>query len=767
MSNQSVYIMKFIQLKSGFRWVSAVLCIAISPIISQGQSAPNRIRILNQDSNSEISGVVFKYSQQNGVSDSNGEISIRYEAGQSLFLSHISYGQWSLSDREVIEAIKNEAIYKDEVVVNLLPVTILAVRSKSNEIKSLTIGQHDGLLHDAGQFLSQLPEFSGIRKSANYGFDPVLRGFKYDQLNVVVDGAQSSYAACPNRMDPAVSQITLNMMDQVEILKGPYSLRYGNAFGGVINFTSLPFIFTEKSNINGRISGGYENNGNIYRSEGMLTLSEKVINLKLFGSFAQGDDYRDATGTTIPADFLRGSFGTKLGVKLGEKQIMIASVTRNFARDTEFPSLAMDLITDDTWLLNAQHELKLNGDRLKSWNTIVYASLVDHLMDNSLRIIVPRTMNVETPATTQTYGGRTEGLFKFGTRKLYLGADFKQSLAQGNRQREMLTGPMAGKIVIDKVWQDSRVSNGGLFSEFQLPMGKSTLFLSGRIDVNQAMANDLSTEFIKIYPKTNVSRINPGISAGLIHNFGKAWSGSLWLGRVQRSGSISERYINYLTIGLDPYEVVGNPQIEPEINNQIDLVLGYKILNTTLNLTLFGAYLQNYISAVINPALTPRLATSPGVRQITNIAEGIKTGFEFSWSQKLAAGLQHQLAIAYTYGQDLVIDEPLPEIAPLDFRYTLSGIYFKNRFRPEVQLRHVLKQNRISRVFGEQVSPNFTLVDVNMKYKISQVFYWSIGVNNLFNTAYYEHLNRSIPGTAKRPIYSSGQNFFSTLTVNF
>jgi len=759
--------MRLILLKSGISWFIVVLFSVIFSIASQAQPSTKMIKILDQESKLPVSGVVFSYEHQKGISDSNGEIAIQYEAGESLFLSHTSYGQWSLSDNEVQAAIKAGLVYKEAVVIGLLPVTILAVRQNAEEMKFLPIGQHDGLQHDAGQFLNQLPEFSGIRKSGSYGFDPVLRGFKYDQLNIVIDGAQSTYAACPNRMDPAVSQVALNMMEQVEILKGPYSLRYGNAFGGVINFTSLPTVFSEKSSFNGRLSGSYEGNGNILRTEGMVSWSEKVINLKLFGSYTQGDDYTDGAGNTIPADFLRGSLGTNLGVKLGSKQVLNLSATRNFARDTEFPSLGMDLITDDTWLLNARHELFLNGKNFKSLNTTVYTSLVDHLMDNSLRIIVPRTMNMATPATTQTYGARTEGQMQFGKRILYVGADFKQSMAQGNRQREMLTGPMAGKILIDKVWQEGVVSNTGLFTEYQLPVANSTLFLSGRLDVNQANANDLSAEYIKLYPETNVTQINPGLSVGLVHNFGKAYSIGLWLGRVQRSGSISERYINYLTIGLDPYEVLGNPQLKPEVNNQMDLVLGYKTLNTNLNLTLFGAYLQNYISAEINPALTPRLATSPGVRQVTNITEGIKTGFEFSWRQKLMAGLQHQLAIAYTYAQNLVIDEPLPEIAPLDFRYTISGVYLKGRLRPEVQLRHVQEQNRISKVFGEQPSPAFTLVDANVKYKITRILSFSAGVNNLFDAAYYEHLSRSIPGITKRPIFAPGRNFFSSLTINF
>jgi len=38
--------------------------------------------------------------------------------------------------------------------------------------------------------------------------EPILRGFKYDQLNVQFDGGVHSANACPNRMDPAIAQIS-------------------------------------------------------------------------------------------------------------------------------------------------------------------------------------------------------------------------------------------------------------------------------------------------------------------------------------------------------------------------------------------------------------------------------------------------------------------------------------------------------------------------------------------------------------------------------
>ncbi len=58
-----------------------------------------------------------------------------------------------------------------------------------------------------------------------------------------------------------------------------------------------------------------------------------------------------------------------------------------------------------------------------------------------------------------------------------------------------------------------------------------------------------------------------------------------------------------------------------------------------------------------------------------------KTGFEVTWSQKLFVGLQHQFNMAYTYAQDFELAEPLPEIAPLDLRYHLTGIYLKKQLR--------------------------------------------------------------------------------------
>jgi iron complex outermembrane receptor protein len=132
------------------------------------------------------------------------------------------------------------------------------------------------------------------------------------------------------------------------------------------------------------------------------------------GSWSQGDDYKAGNGTLVQSDFLRASFGSDLAIKLTENQFVRFTVNRNIGRNTDFPALPMDLIKDDTWLFSAEHSLILPQQKLNSWKTLVYATHVDHLMDNSLKQLNPRTMNAKSPTQTLNYGGRTETTWNLG-----------------------------------------------------------------------------------------------------------------------------------------------------------------------------------------------------------------------------------------------------------------------------------------------------------------------------------------------------------------
>ncbi|MCH8524850.1 MAG: TonB-dependent receptor, partial [Balneolales bacterium] len=114
----------------------------------------------------------------------------------------------------------------------------------------------------------------------------------------------------------------------------------------------------------------------------------------------------------------------------------------------------------------------------------------------------------------------------------------------------------------------------------------------------------------------------------------------------------------------------------------------------------------------------------------------------------------------------------LPEIAPLDLRYRVGLILWDGRVHPELSVRHVRAQDRVSESFGELPSDAFTRLDVSVGMSPAGArSAWSslrivAGVQNLLDTAYYEHLSRNIAGTGQ-PIYEPGRNVYITVGYSF
>lgn len=725
-----------------------------------------QIRLLDKENALSIVGATFEYGNQNGISDENGNFNFSYVKGTLMAFSHLNYGKWSLGNDEVLNMITEQVLYRQANTINLYPITVIALRPNEKPLENVKLKYQDQLVHDGAAVLNQNPAINSIRKGGNYGFDPVFRGFKYDQLNIVLNGAQSATAACPNRMDPPTSQMAPNMLDRIEVLKGPHSLRFGTGFGATINFVPSKLRFTEKNDIYGRLSNGYEGNGSMFRGEGKLGFSGENHDIAIFSSWSQGNDYTAGNGQLIGGDFTRGSFGTNLGYKLSDNQQLRASVIYNVARDADFPALPMDLRDDDTWLLNMRHDITFDKSYLSSWNTTVFASFVDHLMDNLLKPLDPRMLNASTNATTYNYGARTEGIWNFEKTNLFAGADFRREGAEGIRRREFLMGPNAGQTFEDNAWQNGFIAKGSLFAEYHFKIHTTQIVFSTRLELNSADINDPTQEFTDANEDTQVTQFNTSASIGATRNLDAATSVGLWLGRAQRSAGLTERFINYFPVGQDPFELLGNPQLKPEINNQIDFTFQWQKTNTRLNVDIFAGYLQDFISSFIDSDLAPRLPMSPGVRRFVNIEDAFKTGFELNWTQQLFLGIQQQVGIAYTYAQDLERDQPLPEIAPLDFRYSLVGNFVEGKLQPEIVFRHVLEQSRISPEFGETQTPSFSLLDVKLGYQITKAARVNVGVNNIFDENYYEHLNRSVRGTGE-PIFAPGLNAFASVNYVF
>lgn len=188
-------------LQASARMFLALAILYLSNTFSLAQQS-STIQFLDQQSKEPIIGLSYRYGFQRGISDENGTITLLQDSESWLLLSHISYGTWNLDPLQVSQAIQSKQLFREESLHGLQPFSVISLKMSEEKDKKIVLSDQERLHHDAGAILALNPVVAGIRKGGSFAFDPVMRGFKYDQLNVVINGMQSANAACPNRMDP-------------------------------------------------------------------------------------------------------------------------------------------------------------------------------------------------------------------------------------------------------------------------------------------------------------------------------------------------------------------------------------------------------------------------------------------------------------------------------------------------------------------------------------------------------------------------------------
>jgi iron complex outermembrane receptor protein len=746
---------------------NACICICMLLIfnIQAFSQETKTIQITDASTSLPIFGVGYSYADVQGISDTNGIINIQLNDEHSLYLSHISFGQKEISHRQIEASVETITIDWQPLSQQIYPVEIVAMHKGNASTENYQFTFDDKLAHDAAMVLDEMPSISSIKKGAVYGFDPVIRGFKFDQVNIVLNGTQCATAACPNRMDPPTSQMTPNMIQKIEVVKGPHALRYGNSLGATINFVPEQLSFSSNKPISARASAMYESNGNIFRTEASIGYHSKRLVWKLYSAYSESDDYTAGNDSVIAAKAMRYSFGSSMGIKLNEKNTLELSATRNEAKDVEFPALMMDLRKDVTWMLNAKHAAVYRDRRISKWETSVYSSMVDHLMDNLLKDLNPRMVNAKTPAKTQTFGGRSELTWRFLNSTLYTGIDYRNERAEGTREREFLMGMNAGNTLFDNAWQKSNISRSALFGEYVYFAKTMHFKFAGRLELNESQSLESEEQFEALYDDLSHTQLNPSVSIGAVYPVKEKITLSLWLARAQRSASLTERYINYFTVGQDPYEMLGNPELEPETNYEADIVANFKNDKSNISVSYFTSYLNNFIGSEIDTSLNVRIPSNPGVRQYKNLKAVFKTGGEVDWQLLLFENLQQQVSLSYTFAQDMELEEPLAEVAPLEAAYRLKAFYFNNKLVPEIDVQYAARQERISEAYGETKTPDFAVLNMKVSYSLSETIHFSGGIKNVLNTNYYQHLSRSVRASNAYPIYEPGRSIYLVISI--
>ncbi|MGB3962593.1 MAG: TonB-dependent receptor plug domain-containing protein, partial [Sulfurimonas sp.] len=186
----------------------------------------------------------------------------------------------------------------------IIPLSFIALASLyANEAKLAPISvestvltevsQNAKLSADLAQALSTSVPSIDMSRRSGIANDIFIRGQKRDNISIEVDGTKIC-GACPNRMDPPVSHILANQIDEIEVIEGPYDVEtFGTMSGGLKITTKKP-----TKELHGELNlaaGSWD-----YRKLGFTASGgNDLVRVLVSASQETSDQYRDGDGNTL------------------------------------------------------------------------------------------------------------------------------------------------------------------------------------------------------------------------------------------------------------------------------------------------------------------------------------------------------------------------------------------------------------------------------------------------------------------------------------
>jgi iron complex outermembrane receptor protein len=595
-----------------------------------------------------------------------------------------------------------------------------------------------------------------VGRMGGHGLEPRIRGLGEANLNVQVDGAYV-HGGCPNRMDPPSSFASPNSFDEVTVIKGVQTMRFGpgGTAGTVIyqrNVPELPESRTWRTEVAASY-GSWHQQPELGVDAGW---ARGGVFLRAQGGVRSFDSYEDGSGETVRSAFdsehlnLMAGFGK---ATTGQIELGLEAVRTD---DALFAGAGMDSPEDsnDTYRLKFHRAERLVG--LTNYKVDLYYSGVDHLMDNySLRpLTAPMAMRV--PSTSDTFGGTASADLVVSTNLvLTIGLDYQENLREALR----FAGPNPDSVEVlqSVMWPDASLAQGGLFVEGQqLLGGKSRLVFGGRLDRFSARADkaDLKPAGMNRSPN-QLYEYYYGLQAG-------DWSASELSGlfryerhvaqkltfftgmsRSTRAADTTERYLGSNNMAA-PNRWVGNPQLEPAKHHQLDLGLASRDESSSWSVTAFLDDVNDFI-------LRDRAHGQEGILRDDNATiyrnvEARLIGLEVEASYRPGERLGISGVASGVRGENRMDDRPIAQIPPLQGWVQID--YGPERWGVQGLLRWAASQTRVDddpltgsgQDFGE--TPGYGVLDISTRYRILRSLDLIAGVDNVFDRTYANHLNR-------------------------
>ncbi len=597
--------------------------------------------------------------------------------------------------------------------------------------------------HDGADYLKTIPGFSVIRKGGTDG-DPVLRGMAGSRLNILLDG-EGIHGGCGNRMDPPTAYVFPESYDRVTVLKGPQTVAYGpgNSAGTVLferdikrfaepgwKFTgSLMFGSFGRNDQVADLRGG---NSTVY-AQGVATRSD-------------ADDYKDGDGRSVHSKFTRWSRSAAIGLTPDDDTRIELSAIRSDGK-AAYADRTMDGTKFDRENLGLKFEKRKISALVEKIEANVYYNYVDHVMDNySLRTKSAAMFMVSNP-DRETVGGRFAlTLRPAQALKLTLGADYQDN-KHTLRATSAMTRAAAETYTSLARTEDANFRQIGLFGEGTYALGDRDRVLAGlRADRWQAQDKRATLTITGVGTVANPTanqRRDETLSSGFAR-----WERDLTEASTLYAGlGRTERFPDYWELISATKESATSRSAfgtAPEKTTQLDIGAIHNAGPWSLSASGFANEIDDFILVQSNFAkLDPGARTPTIVRNIDARTWGGELGAAYA----LALDWKLDGSLAYVRGRNRSDGTPLAQLPPLEGR--LGATWDNGSWSVGSLLRLVAEQGRFDlnkgNIAGQDLgrTPGFAVFSVNGSYRPKKGVLFAVGIDNLFDRNYAEHISRS------------------------
>jgi len=584
--------------------------------------------------------------------------------------------------------------------------------------------------NDGASLLQVIPGFSVVRKGG-IGGDAVFRGLAGSRLNFILDGMEF-LGGCGLRLDPPTAYIFPETYDSAKLIKGPQTVRYGNG-----NSAGVVLFDRSAKKVNGLRAESAVTAGSWGRKD-LLAVMEYGSGLMSFeGDFSHGesDDYKDGNGDEVHSAYERDSgsmvFGLQAADDFNVEFDVIVSEAESSNSDRNVDGSLFDRTSFGVLLEKGGDSSKLS---LRA-----YTTAIDHIMDNfNRRTTTNCGSGTDNRCVLMNVARQTDGM-RIGlalhvgeSAAVNIGADAKQDR---HTSRNFMNKSRAVASAFDSAARikDFESEMVGAFLEVDLTVSENAHVISGvRTDYwnSSRFQNVGNTNTQSLFLGDDDQSLVSGFMRLEITDPNRIVNGYVGYG-------ISERPMDYWEAttfnGITAGDVVN---IQPERNHQFDVGINISSENFSSNVSLFFSDIDDYM-------LTVDAATD----SVTNV-QVERWGGEIDMRYDVSSYSSLFGSVSYVSADNETDNTPLAQTPPLELQLGLD--HSVNEWSFGFLARYVDTQTRIDAGKGTVVgfdrataTPSFYTLAVNAGFEINSQSYFSVGVDNLLDEDYFEHINRT------------------------